>query len=841
MSSDSSVIYSADGTTKDFTITFEYLDQGDIKVFVDNILSTDVSSNHSAEILNDTTVRVTKTSDGSAPVSGAIVKLSRVTPISEPVASFVDGSTIPASTLNEVNNQLLFAMQEAADRSDDAMPLADDDKYDARNKIIKNVADPVDDQDAVNKRFFEGTFEPQLDAKVSAAELAESNASASEDAASGSAAQASSSAAQASLSETNAASSVIAAETHKVGAEDAQVAAEAALDEFTDLYLGPKASDPSLDNDGDALQAGALYFNTSAKEMRAYNLGDTAWYSATDAAASASAAASSATNADTARSAAETAQGQAEAARDAAQGHANTTTGHVTDALGHANAAAGHATTAAGHVTTASGHATTASTKAGEASGSATAAAGSAAQAATSETNAGNSASAAATSEANAAASAGVGPTLAQAVRARYAIKTRRPAVVLDPVEETYFSPAGPVVIGDLVDHVRNSAAVSTDGDGVVTSVPANTLRTDHHVLKEGIWQRAGLRVDKQATNLLLHSEAVGETGWSKGGVTITADDGVAPDGTATANLITGTNGATSYVGQNVTVPAGYMTFSAYVRGGTGSILGVRLFGFDESATTDAVWFDVSAGSVLTQQSGIYSAGIQEVGGGWYRVRATINTTSDLSGSVFLYLSGSDGSFTSGGGYLHLWGAQVEAGVIPTSYIKTEAAQVTRAADVIDIDAADLPTPAKACTILLTGAIDRVDADSAEEAVLFNWHIGANTEQIKLVLNSLGANDGLPELFSVAGGVSASATGAGVGLGQSGVGVEFRIALVVTATSLQVIMNGAAGAAVTHANGLPDLSAAGVDLAQNFNGTVSEMRIFDTALPEAALITEMTI
>jgi hypothetical protein len=48
-------------------------------------------------------------------------------------------------------------------------------------------------------------------------------------------------------------------------------AAQTALDEFTDLYLGAKASDPALDNDGNALQDGALYFNTSSNDLRVYN------------------------------------------------------------------------------------------------------------------------------------------------------------------------------------------------------------------------------------------------------------------------------------------------------------------------------------------------------------------------------------------------------------------------------------------------------------------------------------------------------------------------------------------------------------------------------------------
>ncbi len=46
--------------------------------------------------------------------------------------------------------------------------------------------------------------------------------------------------------------------------------AAASFDAFDDRYLGAKASDPSVDNDGGALLTGALYWNTTVPEMRVY-------------------------------------------------------------------------------------------------------------------------------------------------------------------------------------------------------------------------------------------------------------------------------------------------------------------------------------------------------------------------------------------------------------------------------------------------------------------------------------------------------------------------------------------------------------------------------------------
>ena len=47
--------------------------------------------------------------------------------------------------------------------------------------------------------------------------------------------------------------------------------ASASFDSFDDKYLGSKSSDPSTDNDGNALATGALYFNTSDNSLRIYN------------------------------------------------------------------------------------------------------------------------------------------------------------------------------------------------------------------------------------------------------------------------------------------------------------------------------------------------------------------------------------------------------------------------------------------------------------------------------------------------------------------------------------------------------------------------------------------
>jgi hypothetical protein len=64
----------------------------------------------------------------------------------------------------------------------------------------------------------------------------------------------------------------------KIAAETARDQTLAAFDSFDDRYLGTKSSDPTLDNDGNALVAGALYFNSVSGIMKVYT--GTVWVAA---------------------------------------------------------------------------------------------------------------------------------------------------------------------------------------------------------------------------------------------------------------------------------------------------------------------------------------------------------------------------------------------------------------------------------------------------------------------------------------------------------------------------------------------------------------------------------
>lgn len=92
-----------------------------------------------------------------------------------------------------------------------------------------------------------------------------------------SASAASTSETNAATSATNAGNSATAAGNSETAAANSATAAANSYDSFDDRYLGAKSSNPSVDNDGDALVDGALYFNSTDNVMFVYDLGNTSW------------------------------------------------------------------------------------------------------------------------------------------------------------------------------------------------------------------------------------------------------------------------------------------------------------------------------------------------------------------------------------------------------------------------------------------------------------------------------------------------------------------------------------------------------------------------------------
>jgi hypothetical protein len=106
-------------------------------------------------------------------------------------------------------------------------------------------------------------------ASTATTKAAEASTSAS--AAASSASTASGHATTASTQATNASNSATNASNSATAAASSATSAAASYDDFDDTYLGAKSSAPSVDNDGDALATGALYFDTTSNNLNVWN------------------------------------------------------------------------------------------------------------------------------------------------------------------------------------------------------------------------------------------------------------------------------------------------------------------------------------------------------------------------------------------------------------------------------------------------------------------------------------------------------------------------------------------------------------------------------------------
>ena len=104
--------YTGNNATTNYSITFEYLEETDVKVSLDGVLKT-VTTDYT--FANATTI-----SFNTAPGTGVAVRIFRDTAIDTAQATFFAGSAIRAQDLNRNNDQVLFSAQERLNRNLDS-------------------------------------------------------------------------------------------------------------------------------------------------------------------------------------------------------------------------------------------------------------------------------------------------------------------------------------------------------------------------------------------------------------------------------------------------------------------------------------------------------------------------------------------------------------------------------------------------------------------------------------------------------------------------------------------------------------------------------------------------
>jgi hypothetical protein len=614
----------------------------------------------------------------------------------------------------------------------------------------------------------------------------------------------------------------------RIGAEAAEAAA---------LVSANNAASSASAASTSATNAATSASTATTQATNASNSASAASTSATNASNSATAAATSATNAASSASAAATSATNAANSASSASSSASTATTQATNASNSASSASTSATTATTQAGIATTQATNAASSASAAAASATNAANSATNAATSATNASNSAT-------SAAGSAAVAESIAESLVLEFNPLTK-PTIDLDfanndyTIYDSFANSYTDKPYADMLT-VTNGVATGFDAIGLLRNSVANNIRLVFDP-ETGVSQ--GALVEPAATNLLLRSEEF-QTTWSiVGTASIGTNTVVAPDGTLTADkfvlgdTITSGNAA---VFQSATKPAtsAPYTSSVYIKAGGFNSLRLILRNAAIASNFVQAYFNAATGVIAQAASagGTFtsaSATITPVGNGWYRcsVTGTTSTETSLNVRLFSYQDGTGIATGDGTSGLFIWGAQLETGSVPTSYIKTEASTVTRVADQITRTLGNEFNPFEG-TLFAEGVFSE-----NREQVFLSLSDGTLDNRVQVGLSSTGR----PVGFINTAGVTEFNQDLDLGDLRN---TTVKVALSYKNNSAFIVANGVASA-IDASVALPtvtNMRVGSIDATTSvYNGTISTAQYYPKALSEAECIALTTL
>lgn len=368
----------------------------------------------------------------------------------------------------------------------------------------------------------------------------------------------------------------------------------------------------------------------------------------------------------------------------------------------------------------------------------------------------------------------------------------------------------------------RASTATFVGSNGLIQSAAINAARFDHDPVALAC---KGLLIEESRTNLLQRSDDFNNAYWTKTNSSILSDFTTSPSGSVDADkIVEDTSAGAHGVSVNPTITSGIAyTLSFYAKKGERSWIRATV-----TSSGISTWFDLDSGVIGTVGSGV-TASIQSVGGGWYRCVATM-TSASTSGNINIRSQTADGQTTftgDGTSGLFLYGAQLEAGSFPTSYIPTTTAPLTRSADV--------------CSI--TGSAFSGFYNQAEGALLVNAFTPASGDRTVVATDDNTANEMIrlrtestnPFFKVTDGGSELVAIDAGTVVANT----AFKLAGAYKLNDFASSING--GVAVTDASGtIPTVDRMRIGAGQSGNtmcGCVASLRYYKKRLSDAKLQT----
>lgn len=308
--------YEADGSTKTFSIPFDYINKSDVVVSVDGTETTDFTWTSNSTIKFST-----------APTNGAIIDIKRETERNSILVDFQDGSTLLESDLDLSARQSFYLAQESFDQTGSTLAVANDGSYSASGRRISLLGYPTGQDNAATKQYVDDTFAQGEDAADMANEsenwanypvdsLVPEGDQENDYSALHHATKASEEAASASSDASSAASDASAASTSASNAADSESNAAASETNAANSAAAAQASEDDVAANASA--AATSESNAADSEANAASSESTASNEATNAAGSASAAATSESNASQSASDASTYATNASNSADAA-------------------------------------------------------------------------------------------------------------------------------------------------------------------------------------------------------------------------------------------------------------------------------------------------------------------------------------------------------------------------------------------------------------------------------------------------------------------------------------------------------------------------------------------
>ena len=243
--------------------------------------------------------------------------------------------------------------------------------------------------------------------------------------------------------------------------------------------------------------------------------------------------------------------------------------------------------------------------------------------------------------------------------------------------------------VGDF-DFTRGSKATRINAQGLIEIVNDNISRLDYDLLNGKVVNCPHYLLEPARTNLLKYSEDFSGTGlsnWTASGASFTTPLQVSPDGSLNAWKLTedSTNGLHQANYPTLAASAStYYTASFFVKANGRNFF--QILGSTGSEGGGYVNFDIVNGIVGSSEH--LTGQIEDYGNGWFRCSGT-NISTSTATEIRLYpffitaLNSQRAESYQGDGSsgYYIFGAQIEEGSYPTSYIPTNGTTITRTAE----------------------------------------------------------------------------------------------------------------------------------------------------------------